>query len=125
MPTAATLPQAAGQSFVNLFNLWQAGGNAFKTSVAGFAAQLLPVFPDQEPVGRPIANWLTAIAAIAFQMPSGVAPTKVDYATFFVTANEYIYRLCWLASKSSPQSPDITPTQQQAVLDTYNSFFAF
>ena len=125
MPTAATLPQAAGQSFVNLFNRWQAGGNAFRTSVAGFASQLLPVFPDQETVGRPIANWLTVIAALALQMPSLVAPNKVDYATFFVTANDYIYRLCWLASKPNPQSPNITPTQQQAVLDTYNTFFAF
>lgn len=125
MGTALNLTQAAGQSFVNLRNVWVPGGNLFRTSVGGFGAQLLPVFPDQEPVGRPIANWLTLITAIASQMPSVVAPTQVDYALYFVPSNDYIYRLCWLASKPSPLSPQITSAQQTAILNTYNTFFAF
>lgn len=123
MATAANLPQAAGQSFTNLFALWDVGGNSFKNAVAAFAAALLPVFADADATGRPLANWLVLIASIAAQMPSGTPPTKVDYTIFFVTANDYVYRICWLGAKPSPQSPQITTAQQTALLAAYNANF--
>ncbi len=123
MATAANLPVAAGQSFDNLFALWLAGGNTFRTALATFAAQLLPVFLDSDQVGRPVANWLTLIAGLASQMPSETAPAAVDYSTYFVPANDYIYRVCWLAAIASPLSPQITTAQQTAVLTAYNAHF--
>lgn len=123
MATAATLPQAAGQSFDNLFALWVAGGNTLRSALAAFAAALLPTFPDQDQVARPIADWLTIIAATAQQMPSLTAPSKVDYTLLFVPANDYVYRICWLAAKPSVNSPDITTAQQTAVLAAYNANF--
>jgi len=123
MATAATLPQAAGQSFDNLFALWVAGGNTFRNAIAAFAAALLPTFPDQDATGSPIADWLTIIAATAEQMPSVIAPAKVDYSLFFVPSNDYVYRICWLAAKPSPDSPNISAGQQAAVLAAYNANF--
>lgn len=123
MATAASLPQAAGQSFDNLFALWEVGGNTLKNALLAFANAVLPVFPDADATGRPIANWLTLVASIATQMPSLTVPNKADYTVFFVTANDYVYRLCWLAAKPSPQSPQITGAQQAAVLTAYNANF--
>lgn len=123
MATATTLEEAAGQSFTNLVALWTPGGNVFRDAIAAFAADLLPLFEDQNTVGRPIANWLTTIAAIAFQMPSVIAPAQVDYGQFFVTANDYVYRMCWLAARPSPLSPAITNAQQTAILAAYNARF--
>lgn len=123
MAAAANLEQAAGQSFDNLFALWVAGGNTFKTKVAAFASALLPTFPNSDVTGRPIANWLTLIAGVAFTMPSVGAGVQVDYNGFFIPTNDYIYRICWLAAKPTSLSPNITPAQQAAVLTAYNANF--
>ena len=56
-------------------------------------------------------------------MPSVTAPATVDYSIFFVNANDYIYRVCWLADAPSPLSPQITAPQKTAVLAAYNLHF--
>lgn len=122
MAAAATLQQAAGQSFDNLYALWLLHGNTFRNRIRQFCATLLPVFPDQETVGRPIANWLTVLAALAQVMPDQTLLTSVDYAQFFVPANDYLYRLCWLAAGLSG-SPSITTAQRNAILAEYNAVF--
>jgi hypothetical protein len=122
MATAANLPQAAGQSFDNLFSIWQPGGNTLRTKVTAFEVALLPLFPDQDDVGRPIANWLVLIASSASQMPSVTAPAQIPYEQL-VTAADYVYRICWLAAKSTPQSPAISTAQQTAILTAYNANF--
>lgn len=123
MATAATLAQAAGQSFDNLFALWVAGGNTFANALAAFATTLLPLFPDQSVVSRPTANWLTIILATVEQMPAVTAPATVDYFLFFIPANDYVYRLCWLAARPTAESPAITVAQQNAILAAYNANF--
>ncbi len=122
MATASTLPIAAGQSFDNLFTIWLAGGNTLRTKVTAFETALLLVFPDQAPVGRPIANWLVLLASVATQMPSVTAPAKIPFEQL-VTVADYIYRVCWLAAKPSPASPNISTAQQTAVLAAYNLNF--
>jgi hypothetical protein len=122
MATAANLTQAAGQSFNNLFAIWELGGNTLRTKLTAFEVALLPIFPDQTPVGRPIANWLVLIASSATQLPSVTAPTKIPYEQL-VTVADYIYRICWLAAKPSPSSPNISTAQQTAILAAYNSNF--
>jgi len=122
MATAADLPQAAGQSFDNLFQLWTPGGDTLKSALAAFATTLLPTFLEQDTVGRPIANWLIAIAAQAQQMPSVVAPAQVPY-TMLQTSADYVYRICWLGAKATSDSPQITNAQQTALLTAYNANF--
>ncbi len=122
MATAANLTQAAGQSFNNLFAIWETGGNTLRTKLTAFEASLLPLFPDQAPVGRPIANWLVLIASSAANIPSVVAPALIPYEQL-VTAADYIYRICWLAAKPTAQSPAITTAQQTAILAAYNLNF--
>lgn len=122
MATATDLQEAAGQSFHNLFVLWAPGGNNLRTAVAAFAAALLPVFPNSDAVGRPIAAWLILIASLAQQMPSVTAPTQIQYE-LLVTAADYVYRICWLGAKPTPGSPNITSAQQTALLVAYNANF--
>jgi hypothetical protein len=122
MASATDLPQAAGQSFHNLFTLWLPGGDALQSAVAAFADTLLPTFPDGETVGRPIADWLVLIASIAQQMPSVTAPDQVPYGQLAAAA-DYVYRICWLAAKPTPQAPAISNAQQAAILTAYNANF--
>lgn len=122
MATATTLRHAAGQSFVNLFTIWQPGGIALRTKVGLFASSLLPVFPDGDPVGRPIAAWLILIGSSGTTMPTVVAPAQIPYEQL-VTVADYVYRICWLAAKPSTASPNISTAQQTAVLAAYNLNF--
>jgi len=124
MATATTLQEAAGEAFANLFELWKFGAAALKTAVTQFEAELLPVFPDSDVVARPIASWLILIASLATQMPSGTEPgvIVVPYGEL-VTAADYVYRICWLGAKPTPECPAITSAQQTAILDAYNAAF--
>lgn len=122
MATAVSLAQAAGQSFDNLFALWSPGGDGLRTAVLAFATNLLPVFPDSDVVSRPIASWLILIQSFGTQMASVTAPAQVPYEQLVAVAN-YVYRICWLGAKPTPQSPNITTAQQTALLAQYNANF--
>ncbi len=123
MATAVSLPAAAGQSFDDLYPIWVAGGDTFRTAVATFASSLLPTFPDSDTVGRPIADWLAVLATVASSMPSVVAPATTDFSLYFVPVQDHVYRVCWLGAKAMPTSPQITNAQQAALLAAYNANF--
>ena len=124
MAAATTLEEAAGQSFTDLFALWESGADALKTAVTAFDTVLLPDFPDDDVVGRPISSWLILIASLAARMPTGTEPGAivVPYGQL-VTAADYVYRICWLGAKATPTSPNITTAQQTALLAAYNANF--
>jgi hypothetical protein len=126
MATAVDLPQAAGQSFENLFTLWTGGGNSLRNALAAFTSSLLPLFPDQDTIGRPIADWLTLIGAAAQLMP-GVAPLVTIPFEQLVTAADYVYRICWLGAGVTATlgvpPPQITTAQRTALLAAYNLNF--
>jgi transglutaminase-like putative cysteine protease len=105
-----------------LFVIWTPGGNSFRTKLLAFATSLLPVFPDQDPVGRPLAGWLILIDSAATRMPLVTAPVQVPYEQLVAVA-DYMYRICWLAAKPSPTSPNISTAQQTAILAAYNLNF--
>jgi len=124
MAAAATLEEAAGQAFDNLFELWKFGASALKDAVTQFEEALLPTFPESDAVGLPIAAWLIVIASLAEQMPPEAEPgvVVVPYGDL-VAAADYVYRICWLGAKPTPTSPDITTAQQTALLLAYNTNF--
>lgn len=122
MATATTLPHAAGQAFDNLFALWAAGNNQLKNALAGFSALVLPIFPDAEPVGRPVGNWAILMSSLAFQMPPFSTPQRVPYEQLVAAAN-YVYKTCWLAARATPSAPAVTNAQQTALLAAYNASF--
>ena len=118
MATAANLEQAAGQSQDNLFTLWLPQTNALRNALLAFMTDLLPVFPDGDVTGRPVANWLVLIGSLASQMPVGPPYDQL------VTAVDYIYRCCWLsAGVFGPTPLPITNAQRAAVLASYNARF--
>ena len=120
MATASTLEEAAAQSFDNLFTIWLAA-TAFKSKLVAFAATVLPLFPDQDPNGRPVANWATIMASFANQLDTDVAPIRQPYTTLN-TAADYLYRLCWMGFQLETQNL-ITTAQANAVLAAYNADF--
>jgi len=122
MAGASDLPEAAGLSFANLFTLWKLGGSDMKDAIAAFADDLLPVFPDSDVVSRPLASWLILIASLAVQIPVVGPGEALPYASLNAAA-DYVYRICWLGAKPTPQCPDITNAQQAAILLAYNSAF--
>lgn len=119
MATAATLEQAAGQAFDNLYAKWVAG--TAKTNLVAFAAAALPVFPESEPASHPISNWAAVIGSSAAVMPNGNSFTFVNYDLIVAAAN-YLYRMCWMASKLETQT-SITTAQGVALLAAYNAAF--
>jgi hypothetical protein len=125
MASAADLTQAAGQAFDNLFPLWAAGDNLLKSALALFAEDVLPIFPDPDPVGRPLGNWAIFMSSLANLMPTVaivVPPTKIEYEQL-VLATDYVYRICWIGSRPTPGAPAITSGQQAALLAAYNARF--
>lgn len=125
MASATDLRQAAGQVFDNLFALWTLGDNRLKNALAGFAADSLVIFPDAEPVGRPLGNWGIFMSSFADLMPSfgiTIPPSKIPYEQL-VTATDYVYRICWLGARPTSESPQITLVQQAALLAAYNARF--
>lgn len=125
MAFAVDLRQAAGQSFDNLFALFILGDNQLKNALAAFSEDALPIFPDSEPVGRPVGNWAIIMASLAATMPSfsiTIPPSKIPYEQL-VAASDYVYRICWLAARPTSESPQITLAQQDALLAAYNARF--
>ena len=125
MATATTLEEAAAQSFDNLYALWAVGNNDLKTATSGFATLALAIFLDSDAKARPLANWSTLIAALGFRMPTlvvAIPPDRLEYG-LLVTAVDYVYRICWIAARPTPQSPAISVSQQTALLAAYNASF--
>lgn len=123
MALAVDLRQAAGLTFDNLFALWAAGNNELKDALTTFAALTLPIFPDADPTGRPLANWAIFIGSLANQMQSfslAIPPLRVPYEQL-LTGADYVYRICWLGFKPTTKSPQITIPQQDALLAAYNA----
>ncbi len=119
MATAADLEEAAGQSFDNLFAKWV--GGTLKTRLTTFYQTVLPTFPESDPSGHPVANWLVLIASITDKMDAGNSFVEVPYDVM-VTVSGYVYRLCWIANQLNIQS-SITGAQAAAVLTAYNAAF--
>lgn len=115
MASATTLPEAAFQAYDNLSVDFAA--DALKDDLALFVNALLPTFPDQDPNGRPIANWLILIYALSDQM----AATNASFVDLDTAAN-YIYKVCFLANNLNVQGL-ISNVQAAAVLTAYNSSF--
>lgn len=122
MAGASTLAEAAGQAFANLFTLWKLGGTDMKDALTTFEVDLLPVFPDSDVVSRPLASWLILIASLSVRIPVVGPGEALPYASLNAAA-DYVYRICWLGAKPTPQCPDITVAQQNALLLAYNTAF--
>ncbi len=119
MASAATLKQAAGQSFDNLFTIWVGGGTTLRDKLALFAREARLICTDSNPGGRPVANWATTIAAFA----SSIVVTFRPDRQVLSPAADYVYRICWLASSPTLQSPRISAPDQAALLAAYNATF--
>lgn len=115
MATAANLEQAAGQAYENLAAKWLV--NNLKAALTSFWTTALPTFLDQDVTGRPIANWLTVIAALAQTTPA----TNVEIANLTEAATD-VYKVCWLAFTLAA-SGQITSAQATALLAAYNAAF--
>ncbi len=119
MATATTLEEAAGQTFFNLLSKWITG--TVKTNLVAFAAAALPVFPEDDQNNHPVGNWASVIGSQAALMPAGNSYTNVPYQQV-VTATDYVYRICWMASQLDTQS-SISGAQAAALLAAYNAAF--
>ena len=119
MATAANLKQAAGQAFDNLFPLWSGGGTTLQDALARFARAVLLIFPDSNVVGRPVADWATVIAAFSVS----VEPTFFPNLQVLTPAADYVYRICWIATGATAESPVISAPDQAALLAAYNAAF--
>lgn len=118
MPPAATLVEAAEQSFTRLQTLFLAG--TIKAKLTLFASRLLiATFPQAEPNNHPQSNWLTLLYVVASRMSS--TPADITYDELEQSA-EYLYRMCWMTDESNTEGL-ITNTQATAVLTEYNLDF--
>jgi hypothetical protein len=116
MAAAATLLEAAGIAYDNLYVKWQL--NQLKIRLTNFCSGVSPSFPDSDVNGRPIGNWLIPIRALAQDIPA--VGVQLDDLT---TAAQQIYRICYLGSQLEA-SGQITPAQAAALLLQYNGNFA-
>jgi len=119
MATAATLEQAAGQAYANLSTKW--ASNLLKSRLTQFwQASIGPtadVFPEQNANSRPVANWMTVIAAISSLLPATDVP--IEQLSESATA---VYKVCWLAFVLNGQGL-VTNAQATALLAAYNAAF--
>lgn len=113
----ASLSEGAVKAAGNLFVLFAAG--TLKAKTLAFWQSLLPLFPEQDPSGRPVADWLTLIADLSSRLDTitaGGTYGQLDQMT------DYVYRLCFLTSQLRTQNL-ITAPQSAAVLAAYNLQF--
>jgi len=120
---AANLQAAAAAAYTNLDTQWVAG--TLKTALTTFWQSIDATFPDQSPNNQPIGNWIALIAAVAYECPAtppfGVGNPK-DQWTFFNTAAQYVYRICWLGDYLDGQGL-ISSAQATALLAAFNACF--
>ncbi len=113
---AANLIQAAGQSYNNLFTLWQA--NTVRTKLLAFWTACNLVFDEQTPNDQPPANWIVLMADLTTNMPA----TNVPFAELNAAA-QYVYRFCWLVQELVTLTL-LKVAQGTAVLAAYNANLA-
>lgn len=114
MATANSLEQAAQQAFKNLLALQFSGTLGDQLEL--FVDDLLPLFPDQAPGGRPIADWLVLIDALQAEIVGAPQMEAVRRSSL------YIYKLCYLTNELLTNNA-ISGTQATAVLAAYNARF--
>ncbi len=118
MTTALTLPEAAGLAFDNLQVWWLIPGTQLKNRLNAFWSFSLSLFPDSDPKGRPVANWLTLLAGLERIMANSQAPIEQLSA-----AAQYVYRACWMA-QFLRTSGQISVAQANNLLGNYNGNLA-
>lgn len=116
MAIATSLAEAAGQAYDNLHVRWQA--NQLHTNLVLFCQTTLATFPQDDPGGNPVSNWITMLWALADQL----AATNVPI-TQLTDSAEIVYRLCWMASALINNG--VTFVQQAVLLQKYNIYIGF
>ena len=116
MAIATSLPIAAGQAYDNLHIRWQA--NQLHSNLVLFCENTLNIFPQAEPGGNPVSNWITVLWALADQLPATNVPI-----TQLTDCAEIVYRLCWMASALFNNG--VTFVQQALLLSKYNIYIGF
>lgn len=120
MASALTLIQAAQQAWDNLYAQWSTGD--LKQQLELFVDDLLATFPDGNPGGRPVANWLTLLDALQQDMSQGGPGTAFSDPGAMRMAASYVYKLCYMTNELQTDTA-ITGAQAAAVLAAYNSRF--
>ncbi len=125
MATATTLAQAAQFTPDNLLILWTA--NTLQARLISFWTAGLAAFPDAIEGNRPVANWLTILAARSTDIPlyDSADPRFPPAGSYeaYLAAVDYLYRLLKLAAALNTQTPVLVSTAQRtALLAAYNSF---
>lgn len=115
MPTALTLPAAAGLSFDNLQVKWLTGSQ-LGPAIRSFCGNIKLLFHEQQPSEHPVINWNTILWSLGTQISGGTLAQ-------LTLAAEYVYRMCWMASTLQTQGL-ISSGQGAAVLSNYNLFLA-
>lgn len=125
MTVAADLFDAANLAPQNLRALWVV--DTLQTKMINFWQAINPVFEEQIPSDRPVANWIALIAAFspsilpyAAVKDPGATPYAGGTISTFSTAVDYVYRIC----KFAYEYPLITPAQKAAILAAYNAQFS-
>ncbi len=112
MATAVDLTEAAQQSWDNLTVLAIAG--TLRTRLLAFCATCVPLYPQGEAAGHPVANWLAVLNGFATDM----ATTAGEWPLLRIAA-DLVYRLCFMAQ----QLTSSLPTETTATLAAYNAQF--
>lgn len=125
MTAAADLLEAANLAPQNLRVLWEA--DTLKAKVTAFWQALNPLFKEEIPNDRPVADWVAIIAAstesilpFAATMAPGFTPYSGGTISTFSSAVDYVYRVC----KFCYYYPLIDAGQKAAVLAAYNAQFS-
>jgi hypothetical protein len=117
MSVAATLAEAAGLTYDNLFVPWQLG-LIFRNKLLIFASDVNTFFPDEPQNNRPIGNW--TIPLLSFVTPLTAADNR--NLEVLNKAVDFVYRICW-AGQFAFNAGLITSGQADDLLDSYNSLF--
>ncbi len=112
MATAASLTQAAKQSWTNLSTLSIAG--TLRARLLTFCSTILPLYPQGEAAGHPVADWIAVLQGFATNM----AATATNWPLLRIAA-DLVYRLCFMAE----QLTTALPSQTTATLVAYNANF--
>jgi hypothetical protein len=114
MAAAATLQDAAGESYVDLFQWFDA--NSLKAHMTTFINGILATgLTDTNLEHRPVRDWVVLLGAIRDRMAD--APSRSPYLVY-IDAADAVYRTCWAADVSR-----IGVALKAAVLAAFNAAF--
>lgn len=117
---AADLEAAAFESFDDLYTRLVA--STVRVNVLAFCAQALPIFPDDQPDGRPVANWITILNTVANQWDTNAADLLLSSFDQFAYGALVMFKLCYIAFDFD--GTQITTAQATALLAAYNAHIA-